>query len=54
MYRVSRAYRFIGIELINACIPLIPAWAGKYETTAAAQDETGAIMQIGADVESTR
>ena len=49
---VSHAYKFSGIVCRNKENPSIPLFSGREDDTAAAQLETGAIMQIGAAVAS--
>jgi hypothetical protein len=52
---VNRAYRLNGIVEINAIRSLSNTLAvARVEPTAAAQDDTGAMIQIGAAVESIR
>ena len=46
---VKNAYRLYGIVFMNSDIPFTPS---TVPLTAAAHDEIGAIMQIGAAVES--
>ena len=52
IYNVSIAYRLNGIVDMNISKPDIELLAGTYELTAAAHDEIGAMMHIGAAVAS--
>ena len=54
MSMVSRAYKLYGIVLMNIAIPSSTPLPAIVPATVAAQLEIGAIIQIGAAVESIR